>query len=109
MCLVRVAVSHQLLDHAQLGAAVEEVRGERVTQEVRVNARVDARGQGVLLHDQLDTALAEPRAVAVDEDRRRRGCIAWAGRGAPPLPPNLRGIAHAMTTGTRRQSEPSIV
>ena len=30
------AVPEQLLDHAQVGAALEEVRGERVTQAVRV-------------------------------------------------------------------------
>src|ERR1043166_7413615 len=44
-------VAEQLLHHAQVGAALEQVRGERVPQRVRVHPGLHARTAGVLLKD----------------------------------------------------------
>ena len=63
------AVAEQLLHDAQLGAAVQEMRRERVAQQVRVHTRIDAGGERVLPHDELDRALREPRAASVEEER----------------------------------------
>src|SRR5438093_250277 len=71
------AVAEQLLDHPEVGAVVEQVRGERVAQRVRAHAARDAGGADRAPDDRMDRAHAEPPAPMVDEDRPAAG-------GAPP-------------------------
>src|SRR3990170_622256 len=63
-------VTQQLLHDPQLGAAVQQVGGERVAQQVREDALVQAGHEGVLAHDILHGASGEALAVPVHEQRR---------------------------------------
>ena len=48
-----VGVAEHLLDAAQVGTALEQVRGERMAQQVRVDAlRLEARAAGEAAQDQ---------------------------------------------------------
>src|SRR5438093_2771059 len=67
------AVAEQLLDHPEVGAVVEQVRGERVAQRVRAHAARDAGGADRAPDDRMDRAHAEPPAPMVDEDRPAAG------------------------------------
>src|SRR3990172_7208830 len=60
-------VTQQLLHDPQLGAAVQQVGGERVAQQVREDALVQAGHEGVLPHDLLHGAPGEALAVPVHE------------------------------------------
>ena len=57
-------MAEQLLDGAQVGAAVEEVGGEGVAQRVRVGGRV-----GPPVEQPADVAGREAPAAAVEEHR----------------------------------------
>src|SRR3990172_1909136 len=63
-------VTQQLLHDPQLGAPVQQVGCERVTQQVRVDALVQAGHEGVLPHDLLHGAPGQALAVPVREERR---------------------------------------
>src|SRR5919107_180118 len=64
-------VAEEFLDVAEVGAAVEEVRGEGVAQGVRADV-VDARADfDVLVHHAADRARGDARALVVEEDGLR--------------------------------------
>src|SRR5205807_2385143 len=63
----QAAVAEQLLHAADVGPAVEQVRGEAVPQAVRAGARVEARLGQVLGQLAADAARRQPRAVLVEE------------------------------------------
>src|SRR5262249_61143986 len=63
-------VAQELLDAAQVGAHVEQVRGEAVAERVRMDVAAGAGDQGVLVEVAGDAAGREVRAAAVDEERR---------------------------------------
>ena len=64
-------VPEQLLDDAQVRAAVEEVRGERVAQRVRRDALGQPGEPAQPIDPVAQAADAERRALVVQEDRRR--------------------------------------
>jgi len=60
-------VTEELLDDPEISPAIQKVRGERVAQGVRMDARTEAGGGGVPLHYQLNRALREPASTLVQE------------------------------------------
>ena len=58
------AVAQELLDHAEVRAAIEEMGGEGVPQGVRAHPALDPRGPGRALYEGLHAARGEraPRA-----------------------------------------------
>ena len=61
-------MAEKLLDDAQVGAAVEQVGGEAVAQEVGVDGDGQAGFRRVTADDRLDGAGAEAAAEAVEEE-----------------------------------------
>ena len=61
-------MTEQLLDHAQVRAAVEQVRGERVAQRVRADPTRDAGGARRAPDDRVDRARAQATPARVHED-----------------------------------------
>jgi len=60
----QVGVAEHLLDGAQVGASLQQVRGERVAQEVRMDApRLEARALGELAQDQEGSCACERPAA----------------------------------------------
>src|SRR4051812_30400983 len=59
-------VAEQLLHAAQVGAVVQQVRGEAVTQRVRADARIEAGRHEVLVQLATDRARAQRLAVLVE-------------------------------------------
>src|SRR6187549_4298771 len=79
----KAAVAEQHLQRAQVGAVVEQVRGEAVAQAVRADPRrVDARAQRQLLHRAPELLAAERLALARQEQRLE---LALAGQLRPRL------------------------
>src|SRR5580765_4219700 len=72
-------VAEELLDGAQVGAALQEVRRERVPERVRADAEPRTGGRHVAPYEPIDAPRAERGAAIVDEERnatpasRRRG------------------------------------
>ena len=62
-------VSEQLLHGAEIAAALDEVRRERVTQRVRPHPLRQAERLGVAAHDQEHPAPRQPAPAIVDEQR----------------------------------------
>src|SRR5262249_57385633 len=65
----QIAMAEQLLHAADVGAAVEQVRGEAVPQAVRARARVEAGQRQIFLQEPADATHGQPGAVLVQEDR----------------------------------------
>ena len=65
-------VAQQFLHAADVGAAVEQMRGEAVPQRVRRGAVVEAGQFQILFQHPADAAGRQPPAEFVDEHRRRR-------------------------------------
>ncbi len=63
-----VGVAEEFLDDAEVGAAFEEVGGERVPQQVRVDVLLDAGEGGALLDDLADPVGAEWAAADREKD-----------------------------------------
>jgi hypothetical protein len=63
-------VTEELLDRAQIGAAVEEVRRERVPERVRARASLDPGSQGRALDEPADPACAQAPAALVEKEGR---------------------------------------
>jgi hypothetical protein len=63
-------VAQQLLHAADVGPAIQKMRGEAVSQGVRRGALVEARHLQVLLQQTADAARRQPAAELVDEHRR---------------------------------------
>ena len=62
-----MGVPHEFLDDAQIGPTVQEMRGKRVAQHVRVDGAVYSRSGGVLLQQLLHPAGQQTAATAPDE------------------------------------------
>src|SRR5687768_9625799 len=60
-------VAEQLLDGAQVGAALQEMRRERMTQRMRADAALSGELRHVFAQQTIDTAPREPRAAEIDE------------------------------------------
>ncbi len=71
-------MTEQLLNHAEIGAALQQVRRKRVAQRVRADPGSGARGRHVAADDAVDAAHGEAAAPVVDEERI---ALADAGRG----------------------------
>src|SRR5918993_1762371 len=65
------SVAEQLLDRAQVGAALEQVRGKRVAQRVRADAEPGAALPHVLAHESIDAPRREAVSLVVQEQRSR--------------------------------------
>src|SRR5580765_484947 len=66
-----IGVAEHLLDAAQVGSAFEQVRGERMPQQVRVDAlRVEARTAGEAAQDQKSARAGEGATLCVQEELR---------------------------------------
>ena len=64
-----VGVAEHLLDAAQVGAALEQVGGERVAQEVRMHAAgLEARAVGELAQDEKGAGAGQRAAAGVEEE-----------------------------------------
>src|SRR5207253_2989874 len=87
-------VAEQLLDDAQVGAALQQVSRERVAQDMRGDGLFDADGDGVPAHDPehaLARDAATPRVeqecgrlLLLTEEWTPTGEIAAAGLGGEP-------------------------
>src|SRR5690349_82885 len=65
----QVGVAQHLLHAAQIGAALEQMRGERVSEQVRVHALgLEARFLGEALEHQKGTGSRESAALRVQEE-----------------------------------------
>ena len=60
-------VSEQLLHASEIGAVVEHVCGERMSQRVRADRRIEAGGREVLVELTADATGAETLPMFVDE------------------------------------------
>src|SRR2546429_8049823 len=67
-----VGVPEHLLQRAQVAAAGEQVRRERVTQRVRAHLLLQADPSRVTLNDLVETLAREARAAVIDEQARLR-------------------------------------
>ena len=60
-----IGVAEHLLDHPEIGAVVQQVRGEGVPQQVRVDfGRIESGQRRALLHDLPHAGGREFRAIA---------------------------------------------
>src|SRR4051812_33797733 len=88
-----VGVAEHLLDAAEVGAPLEQVRRERVAQQVRVDAlRVQARLSGETAQDQKGAGAAERAALRVQEQLRPAAAVEV---GAPAGEIALHGLCGA--------------
>src|SRR5947207_14521424 len=62
-------VAEKLLNGAQIGAALQQVRRERMPQRVRTDPRARAARGDVTPHEAIDAAHGEPRAAVVHKQR----------------------------------------
>ena len=65
-----VGVAEHLLQRAQVAAAREQVRGERVAQRVRAHLAREPRRRGVALDDLVEALARQAAAAVVDEQPR---------------------------------------
>src|SRR5947207_5767910 len=70
-----VLVTEELLDDAQVGAAVEQMRGERVPQRVRRHADRQTGAHAQAIEPVAQPAHAERSATVVEEDLDRRRLV----------------------------------
>ncbi len=87
----QAAVAQQLLDHTEVGPAIEQVRGEGVAQGVRAHPPDDASRAGRASHDRVHRAHPEPTAARVREH----------GTGVLPAPAEP-GLERLRGLGRRR-------
>ena len=64
-------VAEQLLHDPQVGALLEQVRGERVAQHVRRDGLLDAHRGRVVAHEAEDALARDAAAARVQQERRR--------------------------------------
>src|SRR5688572_14017482 len=64
-------MTEELLNHAQIGAALEHVCRTRVAQRVRMQVAAPRAESSILAHEVLDLADAEATAVAPEQQRAR--------------------------------------
>ena len=62
-------VAEQFLDHTQVGAALQQVRGEGVAQRVRADPPARAAGSHVAPHEAIDASRRQPPTAEVQEQR----------------------------------------
>src|SRR5688572_354690 len=75
-----VGVAEHGLDGAEVGAALEQVRRERVTQDVRAEMTAHTGGESVLLQQLPEPEAGEPCSTAgVDEQPRTLPLLAERG------------------------------
>src|SRR5947208_3160100 len=85
-----VCVPEHLLHRAQVGAALEEMGGERVPQEVRMDTtRLEARGRGEAAQDQEGAGPGERAALGIQEEL---GAVALVEVGAPARVVSAQGV-----------------
>src|SRR5579871_6380127 len=68
LCVRQAAMSQEFLDAADVGAAVEQMRGKAVPQTMRAGVRIDAGQSQVFCEQPAHTAAGQPGAVFVEED-----------------------------------------
>src|SRR5262245_17648281 len=79
----------QFLNHAEIGATLQEVRGERMAERVWTDAPLGGEAPDVQTQQAVDAPARQPRAAIVDEERIARRPRARAphaaicGRTAP--------------------------
>ena len=62
-------VTQQLLNHPQIGATLEQVRGARMAQSVRMQVRSARAQRAIALHQRLNPPHAQPLASAREQQR----------------------------------------
>src|ERR1051325_2186462 len=62
-------VAEQFLNGTQIGAALEQMRRERMPERVRADSHPLARRRDVLAADAIDAARSQPSAAKVHEQR----------------------------------------
>lgn len=63
-------VSEEFLDFADVGAAPEEMSGERMPEDVRGDGSFDPRLPGTLMHDGIDHGLSEAVSKLIEKEGR---------------------------------------
>ena len=95
-----IRVTEHLLDGAQVGATLEEMRCERVPEQVRVHAtRLEARAIGELAQDEKRAGARERTTARVEEEL---GAIAAVEVGAT----EREVAAHGLGGGPTERDEP---
>lgn len=70
LCRRQTCVAEQLLDRAQVGAAVEEVGRGAVSQAVRADLGSAGQATGLAVDDVTDLTLPDPAPAHAEEERR---------------------------------------
>ena len=92
-------MAEQFLDRPQVGAALQQMRGEGMPQGVRADAEPRAARRDIAPHEPVDAANGEAPAAIVDEQRfvrrraRVRGVRSRRARSRASAPPCLRRYA----------------
>ena len=87
-------VAEQFLNRAQVGAALQQVRRERMPQRVRADAGPRAARRHVAPHQPVDAPHGQPPAAIVHEQRiARRGVWSGGARDADLRPPEATSLA----------------
>ena len=76
-------VAEELLDHADVGAALQEVGGERVAERVRGDPPLEPGPPGAAAQDARRALPGQAAAALVEEQRRPRPRAGQARAGAP--------------------------
>src|SRR5580658_5298553 len=80
-----VGVAEELLHAAQLATRLEQVRGERMAEEVRMHRYAESLASRPVSDPALHRALAEALSVPADEERRLPGTRKLHSLGEPTL------------------------
>jgi len=66
----KTAMAEEFLDAADVGAGIEQVRGETVADRVRAGSRVESGLSEVLFQQSADAARGQAGPVFIDKQRR---------------------------------------
>ena len=90
-------MAEHFLNRAQVGASLEQVRRERVTQEVRVDALgLESGLLGKAAEDEEDARPREPAAVGVEEELLAVAPLEMLSRDHPSTVNSVRSLLHKM-------------
>jgi len=83
-------VAQEILNRAQVGARLQQMRRERVAECVRADAARDRRLSDVAADDAIDAARGETAAAKIQEERLPSARLTDGGRRVPRRPPGHR-------------------
>src|SRR5437879_13926713 len=85
-------MAQQLLNRAQVGAPLQEVRREGVTQRVRADAHARTAGGDIAPDQSIDASDRQPRSAVVDKQRILQAVASGLSRTSADEPPPVAPI-----------------